>query len=213
MAKIYNLVTAVIAMGGNGRAQRYFLSSIRPDSRVLTVGCGPSRFNELLAAASDSVTYLDIAPEMLAITERRVRALGLGDKHRFVCKDVMEFEPESSYDVVLANFFLNTFEWEDCQKVLAQLVRFVAPAGILCIGDEVKSEKLVTSWLQSLPRTLIFRLHKVLADQPMHPIYDYEPVLTELGFQVRDRQRVAGDGLMSTTYCRTPLKTPRRSAH
>lgn len=200
MAPAYALITSIISMGGNARSQRVFLEYLPPQARVLSVGCGSIGFNAELARSRANLTFLDLSPRMIAYTRKNLSAAGVSAGVEFVCADVMRYNPSEAFDVVLANFFLNTFAWDDCRKVMAHLVGLLKPDGRLCIADEAPGEKRSTRILQKAFRPVLTWLHHVWADHPMHPIYDYRGFLESLGMEMVARKRDASDYLVSTVY-------------
>lgn len=200
MAPAYAWITGLISLGGNARSQRFFLDFLGPETRVLTVGCGSIGFNADLAKTGARVTYLDLSPKMIGYARKRLEISGCAEKAGFVCMDVMRYRPEAPYDVVLANFFLNTFAWPDCVKVLGALAGFLGPSGLLCIADETVGLKASTRLMQKAFRPALTWLHHVWADHPMHPIYAYGDCLESMGFRAVAQKRDASDYLLSTVY-------------
>ena len=200
MAPWYEAVTRAVSLGGNARAQRRLLDHVRATDRVLHAGCGSVRFNEELARACESVTAVDISPAMVELARRRLLRAGLDDRVELVCADVTAYEADGPFDVVFANFFLNTFAWEDCRRVLTHLTGLVRPGGLLCIADEAEPRSRLLARPQGLMRRLVMRAHHVWARHPLHGVYDYAPVLAELGFEVVEQRLDACQYIASTVY-------------
>jgi ubiquinone/menaquinone biosynthesis C-methylase UbiE len=201
MARYYDAITRIISIGGNTRAQRHLLKHVRPSDRVLHAGCGSVRFNEDLARACARVVGVDVSHRMVERARRRLVRAGLDGRTELVCEDVMRYERGEPFDVVFANFFLNTFSWEDCRRVLDHLARQVRPGGLLCIADEALplGSRVVTG-PQRVLRWLVTWSHHVWVDHPMHAVYDYDPGLAALGFEVVDRHRDRCGYITATAY-------------
>lgn len=75
---------------------------IAPGTRVLDVGCGVGRWSRLLAARGGHVTGIDLSPTMVQIAVQRAVAAGLGERCRFLVRDLAELELDASFDLVLA---------------------------------------------------------------------------------------------------------------
>lgn len=183
MAPFYNKITNIISEGGNIRSQRYFLQFIKEQYRVLNVGCGSVQFNIDIAQSSNKVTAVDIAPKMIDIAKCCISANHLNERVNFVCSDIMDYKSEEKYDAVFANFMLNTFEWNYSKKVLNYLCSFVKKDGILCIADEHIADKKLQRLSQKIFRPSVSWIHHIWAGHPLHEIYDYCPVLEEIGFK------------------------------
>lgn len=210
MAKIYNAVTAFISMDGNRRSQLYFLDHILPDQKVLNIGCGPVSFSTSLSNHCYDVTSVDISQEMINIAEADVKKNGNPGNIKFVCMDIMDFNTRE-YDVVCANFFLNTFKWADCEKVLNHICSLVKPNGKLCIADEVAGTKITTKLSQFFLRPIIIAFHRLLTGQPFHDIYCYTPAIESNGFAVSNSKRDVTDFLESNVYIKRLFQDGSRS--
>lgn len=182
MAPFYNKITNFISEGGNIRSQRYFLQYVKQDDHVLNIGCGSVQFNVDIATRCNWVQAIDIADRMIQIAKKRIKGNHLEKNIKFICRDIMKYETEEKYDVIFANFFLNTFEWEYATEVLSYIITFLKEDGILCIADEHKATKTLPKLSQILFRTSISWMHHIWAGHPMHKVYNYYEVMQNLGY-------------------------------
>ena len=69
---------------------------------ILDLGCGPGNTaNELVDTAYRSYVGVDISEEALAKAEKRTAANRRTHKNRFVCSDLLSYQPDEKFDVVL----------------------------------------------------------------------------------------------------------------
>lgn len=183
MAPYYNAITNIISEGGNIRSQRYFLQYVKKTDEVLNIGCGSVQFNSDIARHCNNVVSIDIAEKMIQIAKENLKKKNLDKKVIFVCKDIMKYKTEKKYDVIFANFILNTFEWKNVPEVLSHICSLLEDGGILCIADEHIASKFWPRISQSLFRPGVSFLHHVWAGHPMHKVYNYESVLNDLGLE------------------------------
>lgn len=170
---------------------------------MLDAGCGPGPFNADLARCGAVVTFMDLSPAMVRRAQTRVEAaLGPSHAHRFQVGDVFTHAPPQPYDVVIAAFFLNTFSWQDSQRVLAHLCGLVAPGGTLCIADEGRSPRPWVAAMLDLVRPPTLSIYRLFTGQPVHGLYDYDPVLLALGWTIERRERDSRDYLVATAWRR-----------
>jgi SAM-dependent methyltransferase len=73
---------------------------------VLDVGCGSGRYAVAAAERGARVVGVDFSPGMLARARDLARERGVHDGCRFVEADFDAFEPETTFDIVLAMSFL-----------------------------------------------------------------------------------------------------------
>jgi len=189
-------------MNGNHRSQNYFLKYVKTDHNILNVGCGSVEFSSELSKYCNHVTAIDISPEMIAIAEKEVVRSGNPENIRFICQDIMRWNPDDKYDVIFANYFLNTFAWKDCEIVINHILKMVKDNGLLCIADEITGKHFFTKAEQFAFRPLITYLHHVLADHPLHSIYDYTPLILKKGFVEIEAKRDKSDYICSWTYAK-----------
>ena len=70
------------------------------DRAFLDVGCGNGLYSiELGKEGADQVVGLDISPVMIGLCRQSVEKEGLEDRVSFIQTDLLEYEPDSSFDV------------------------------------------------------------------------------------------------------------------
>lgn len=206
MAPIYNSVTSLISMGGNRRSQDYFLQYISDEMNILNVGCGSIGFSESIANINKNLTCIDISPKMIEEAKNNFSNKKLLADVNFTCNDILNYDGHK-FDIIFANFFLNTFDEGDYKTVLLHLMTMVKDGGLLCIADEVPGEKLTTKIEQILLRPIITRLHNLMAKHPLHPIYNYTPIILDNGFSLIDNKRDKTDYISSFVYKKDKVKS------
>ena len=115
---------------------------LRPDARVLDVGCGSGDFTATVAALvpDGHVVGVDAQPSML--TEARGRAAA---NQSFVLSPAQHMAAhlaDQSFDLVFSQSVLHWVPWEDHRSVLEQCHSLLRPGGALRIecggGDNVR---------------------------------------------------------------------------
>ena len=102
---------------------------LRPDSRVLEIGCGTGGTALLHAPYAGHVLATDIAPGMIAVARRRLAEDDPGNVE-FRVSDVFELdEAEGSFDMVLALNLLHLVA--DREAMLRRLHALLKPGGLL----------------------------------------------------------------------------------
>jgi SAM-dependent methyltransferase len=99
-------------------------------ARVLEVGCGLGAFARLLAARADSVTAVDVSPQMLRIAEERSRAY---PNLQFILGDFLRLDfPPETYDCIVTTTTLHHLPQGDALGKIKSLLR---PGGVLVLHD------------------------------------------------------------------------------
>jgi demethylmenaquinone methyltransferase/2-methoxy-6-polyprenyl-1,4-benzoquinol methylase len=122
------------------------LRSFRPTGRVLEIACGTGLWSHRLVEHAESLTAVDISPEMLDLARDRLT----GKEVEFVQADVFDWRPEASFDVVFFSFWISHVPpdrfagfWETVRSCLA-------PGGRTFFIDSMR-EETSTAINQDLP--------------------------------------------------------------
>ncbi|NLU72837.1 methyltransferase domain-containing protein [Streptomyces sp. HNM0575] len=113
----------------------YLLGRLKPDARVLDIGCGPGTITADLAALvpEGHVTALDSAPGVLERARAAAAERGLGNV-TFETGDVHALaHPDDSFDVVHAHQVLQHVG--DPVRALREMRRVCAPGGLVAARD------------------------------------------------------------------------------
>lgn len=173
-APIYDLATAGWSGGAIWETRARCLEGIRSGQRVLIPGPGTGRSAVLAAARGADVLAVDRSPAMLRRARRRIRRAGARvELHE---GDWAERTRGATFELVLAEHFLNVFRPADMPAVREALLERVAPGGRLAIADFRPVDPAAPRALRGLQR-----LHHVLplggcallTRNAMHPIYDH----------------------------------------
>ena len=128
-------------------------SYLRPDDRVLEIGCGTGTTALHHAPKAGQILATDISARMIDIARDKARAAGV-DNVRFEVSsiDALDASP-GQYDVILAHSILHLVA--DVPGTLHQLHRMLKPGGLLisntqCIADTAAW----LAWVAPLGRTL-----------------------------------------------------------
>ena len=104
-------------------------AEVKPGCRVLDVACGTGvLFPDYLARNVESVTAVDISPEMVRIAREKFPDANI----TVLCADVEELDPRQAFDCILV---YNAFpHFPDPEKLIAVLSGFLAPGGTLTVA-------------------------------------------------------------------------------
>lgn len=183
VAWFYEIVSGIYSTGQISASKAWQVSQMHADQKVLYVGVGAGEDAILAADREVELTCVDMSERMLARTARKLEHL----KHRatLLCDDIRNHRLFGHYDVVTANYFLNCFTPEDMRSMLKHLLHLLKPSGRLMIADVAPARgNWMSRVLHELHHSIAIRSFHALGLVPLHPIYDYEPILRELGLQI-----------------------------
>ncbi len=137
------LVGESLHPGGSGLTRKLLASArLRPNARLLDVGCGPGVAARLAASEfSLRVDGIDVSGEAIARARRRATAEGV--RVRFREGSLLELPfPDATFDAVLAECVLSV---ADRERGLAEIRRVLVTGGSLLMSDVSSAQP--TTWL------------------------------------------------------------------
>jgi ubiquinone/menaquinone biosynthesis C-methylase UbiE len=127
---------------------QFVSESVRPNSRVLDLGCGTGRHVTQLAALGHEMTGVDLSPHMLRETSKKLDRLGL--KATLLCSDICDLSalPAASFDCVICMFStLGLVRGKALRrKALAEWRRVLVDGGIVVLHVHNAWHNLRDAW-------------------------------------------------------------------
>lgn len=108
--------------------------------RALDLGCGSGFYTVSLARQGFDVTGVDFIPE--AIRMARERAVAAGVDVQLVEADLLQWQPEGAFDLVLDRGTLNLLRPSDVPEYRRRLLRWLAPDGEYVLDHALKRHPL-----------------------------------------------------------------------
>lgn len=156
------------------RRRASFLSDVADARHVLALGDGDGRaLLALLAAAPHAcVDYIDVSARMLQLARERA-----GTKRvHYQNEDARTaFLPEAEYDLIVTHFFLDCFDENDLEPLIARLSRAAAPGAQWLI-----SEFRGNGWLVRC----LYLFFRIATGLRTRRLVDHHPILERHGFRV-----------------------------
>ena len=137
LARHYSWMEAVLAGRKLHECRIAFLDEARTAQRILLVGEGHGRFLAEVCRVNPaaSITCVDESPEMLRVAKERVTDGGPIENVRFEAVPILQFETADRFDLIATHFFLDCFEGEELERVVAKLAGLLPPGGRWIISD------------------------------------------------------------------------------
>jgi len=126
----------------------YLLPHLRPEMRILDVGCGPGNITADLAGYVPGGEVVGIEPDDAVLDKARAEASGRGVANaRFEVGDVYALEyPDGAFDVVHAHQVLQHLT--DPVAALQEMRRVCAPGGYVAVRD---ADYAAMTWYPDVP--------------------------------------------------------------
>jgi phosphatidylethanolamine/phosphatidyl-N-methylethanolamine N-methyltransferase len=155
-APVYDLVFGAVFERGRRAA---IAAAERIGGRILEVGVGTGISLPGYAGAN-SLVGIDLSEPMLRRAQDRVLELGLGNVEGLAVMDAARLAfPDDSFDVVVAQYVLNTVP--DPEATLDEFARVLKPGGEIVlvsrVGAEIGLRRTLEQWFSPVTRPLGWR--------------------------------------------------------
>jgi ubiquinone/menaquinone biosynthesis C-methylase UbiE len=110
---------------------------------VLDYGCGTGDWGLMLAAEGANVTFLDLSPVAIQVTERRAAAGGVADRVRGVARDASDLScfRDEEFDLIYGSAAVHhTLKYPGA---LEELMRVLRPGGRLVLAETFGNNQLL----------------------------------------------------------------------
>jgi ubiquinone/menaquinone biosynthesis C-methylase UbiE len=139
VASLYDPLVERMSFGRERRFREKTLDlmDIRPDARILDIGCGTGSLTIMIAGrltGNGQVIGIDAAPKMIAIARNKAARSESNAEFTVGVAEKLEFG-DAAFDIVVNSMFMHHVDNELKKLALAEMFRVLKPAGQLCTAD------------------------------------------------------------------------------
>ena len=120
------------------------VTEMDPTGNVLEIACGTGLWTQALAASADTVTAIDVAPEVIEIAHDRVRSANVV----FEVADVFSWAPGVRFDVIFFSAWLSHVPTSRFDRFWESLRGLLADGGRVLFIDEHIDERAKESYIE-----------------------------------------------------------------
>lgn len=146
---------------------------------VLDLGCGTGRYS-IAIAKKNNVTAVDFNKQMLEIAEKKARKAGV--KVNFERKDIIQFESNKKFDVIISMLVQDHIK--DLDKV-AQVINNASKPGTEVFISNVSPDFEKVE--EKVKKTIFMNFY---TDEYYHPLKEYIKVFRKYGFKLVDKKSI-----------------------
>jgi demethylmenaquinone methyltransferase/2-methoxy-6-polyprenyl-1,4-benzoquinol methylase len=190
--KRYDRGIALLSLGASESARKRLVNeNVKPNSRVLEIGCGTGTMAILAARRGAQVLGFDISGSMLQIAREKVEAAGFSDRIELAEMGVsgMENLDGNSYDLVMSMLVFSELSRDEQVYALKHAYRTLKPGGKLAIADEAIPEGFVKRLIHLVVRIPLAFLVFILTQTTTRAVTDLNDLVSQAGFVIDTEAR------------------------
>ncbi|GAA3915370.1 class I SAM-dependent methyltransferase [Litoribacillus peritrichatus] len=161
--------------------------NVKAGDKILIAGAGHGKDAIRAAELGADVTVVDLSETMLIKLKQAFEKHPGNLNVNVVHADILTFEEYETYDMVIANFFLNVFYEDFMEKITDHLIKCTKQGGKFVIGDfAYPNGNPISNTIQKgywYTAALIFY---VTSDNAIHEIYNYTELMKSKGLEVSE---------------------------
>ena len=169
---------------------------VKPDIRVLDVGCGTGQLLAQAARRGAKVTGIDISEGMLTIARKRFESGDLKGKGTFYQAGVTELDTlfaDDSFDLITATLVFSELHRGERHWALREFARILKPSGVLVLADEVRPKKRLERFIHFLVRFPLALITYLLSQITTNAVPNMVQEVLGAGFEVfREKRSLLG---------------------
>lgn len=139
VAALYDPLIETLSFGREQRFRELSLRhmAVRPDDRILDIGCGTGSLTLLAArrlGPTGAILGIDAAPKMIAIACRKAAEQGSSARFKTAVAEALPFS-DGEFTLVVNSMFCHHIDLELKRAAFAEMRRVLAPGGRLITAD------------------------------------------------------------------------------
>jgi ubiquinone/menaquinone biosynthesis C-methylase UbiE len=190
-----------VAFGRALERRRFaYLPRLAASRRILVLGEGDGRsLARLLASAPQAqIHVVEISPEMIALSRRRVED---SSRVRFLQEDALAASfPDNYYDAVVTLFFLDCFQDAEARTLIRRLAAAMAQRAVWLVSDFAIPPQGWRNWHAKVWLWTMYRFFSIATGLRTRSLPAIDKLLTEAGLRCLDFEEERAGLIRSEIY-------------
>jgi len=186
---LYDFLSSVYGGESIHNCKRAMLTeeNLKPGDKVLIAGAGHGKDAIRAAELGADVTVVDLSETMLKKLQQAFAKHPKDLSVTVVHADILTFEEYDTYDMVIANFFLNVFYKDMMLKFMDHLVKCTKPGGKFVVGDFAYPKgNIFSRTIQKGYWYIAAIIFYFASDNAVHEIYNYPELMKDHGLDITE---------------------------
>jgi len=202
MGPIYDALSYVFAGNSLLKCKCFMLTPdhLKPGDKVLFAGVGHGKEAIIAAERGAEVTVVDLSEAMLAKFREGIAKSDKPLNIRIIHSDIMKFEEYNRYDMVVANFFLNSFDETFMNTVFKHLIKQGKEGANIVVGDFAFPDgNLLARITKRFYWYTAIILFWITTGAAVHPVYNHVTQMKKMGLRFIDKKHSTFLGMNTYT--------------
>ena len=187
----YDVGMKIMTLGRLDRIKDLIAEVVRPEDRVLDIGCGTGTLALRCIAKGATVTGIDSSAFMLQQARKNAEAAGVTDRLRLVKDSATQLPKhfaDGSFDTVVATAALGEFPKSYLEYIFQECRRLLKPGGRLIVADELQPENHISRFFYNLIMGILWIPQFLIVRRVAYPIEALPAILDAAGFRIDERR-------------------------
>jgi SAM-dependent methyltransferase len=192
------------------RCRCAFLDSLVDCRRALVLGDGDGRFTARLLRSNPEI-YIDAIDASSAMLETLVQRAGRDvDRVRTFCADARHWQPaNTSYDLIVAHFFLDCLTTAEVQSLASSLRDAVSPSALWVVSEFAIPAGHFGRLVARPVVSFLYRAFGILTGLKLRALPDHHTALLQSEFSLEKQRTWLGGLLVSELWLAKGRQAPR----
>ena len=199
IAPIYDMLSKLVFNRSQLLGQIEQLKNLSDNQHILICGGGSGKILDEISIRMPrgiQILYLDSSQKMIEIAETRNRESNIIE---FVCQDILDFETDKSFDIIITSFFFDNFPENKAICVFTKLDNLLVNNGLWFQNDfTLSSNKGI--WWKSIMLKIMYLFFNLTSNLGNYKLVEMESVFDAHSYVLIEKNLYFKNFIVSLTY-------------
>lgn len=199
IAPIYDMLSKLVFNRSQLLGQIEQLKNLSDNQHILICGGGSGKILDEISIRMPrgiQILYLDSSQKMIEIAETRNRGSNIIE---FVCQDILDFETDKSFDIIITSFFFDNFPENKAICVFTKLDNLLVNNGLWFQNDFTHSSNKWI-WWKSIMLKIMYLFFNLTSNLGNYKLVEMESVFDAHSYVLIEKNLYFKNFIVSLTY-------------
>ena len=199
IAPIYDTLSKLVFNKSQLLGQIALLKYLNANQHILICGGGSGKILDEISIKIPrglQILYLDSSQKMIEIAKTRNRGSNIIE---FICQDILDFETDKRFDVIITSFFFDNFPENKANYVFGKLDSLLVNNGLWFQNDFTLSSN-TEIWWKSIMLRIMYLFFNLTSNLGNSKLIEMESVFDAHSYEVLDKNWYFRKFIVSITY-------------